>query len=205
MADDVQGTGTASTDAGVPQTTDAAAAAAAAPGATTGTPAAEAKTEATATQAAAKEPPKEVEYTFDAPEGVELDKAQVDQFKALAKDLNLPADKAKAIADIAIKAEVQRREAFAAQTKAWGDAVAADKELGSPENQALARKAIDTFGTPELREILNVTGLGNHPEMVRLALRIGKSISEDKVLGKSAGEAPARDFASLLYPTTAKA
>lgn len=202
MADDTQNTGTVNTDAGGQQSNDDA----------SKTPQTGATDEAQKTEGEATgegKPPadgeQEVEYKFDAPDGIELDAAQVDQFKAIAKELKLPADKAKAIVDIAVKAEAARHEAFANQVKAWGDTVAADKELGDPENQAVARKAIDTFGTPELKSLLNSTGLGNHPEVVRLALRVGKAISEDAVHGKAAGEAPARDAASLLYPTNAKA
>lgn len=147
----------------------------------------------------------EVEYTFDAPEGIELDQAQLDEFKSIAKELKLPADKAKAIADIAIKAEQRRREAHAEMVEGWKSSVAKDKELGKPENQAVALKAIEAFGTPELKQILNSTGLGNHPEMVRLAYRIGKAISEDAVLGKTTGEAAPRDAASILYGNDAKA
>lgn len=197
MADETaQDTGTENTDAGAPQSNDAGNPAAS--GTENTSPAAGQGADDKSTEA-------EVEYKFTAPEGVELDAAQVDQFKAIAKELKLPADKAQAVADIAIKAEVARREAFAKTVEGWGATVAADKELGVPENQALARQAIDTFGTPELKALLNSSGLGNHPELVRLAYRVGKAISEDTIKGKVAGEAQPRDTASLLYPSTSKA
>lgn len=195
MADDVQDAGTDTTDAGGTQTAD------------TGAPQAQPTAASTApgdTKPAASETP-EVDYTIEAPEGVQLDQAQVDAFKALAKEHKLPADAAKQIADIAIKAEQQRQQAFAAQVEEWGAAVAADKDLGKPESLAAMRRVVDTYGTPELKTLLNTTGMGNHPEVARFVHAISKALSEDAIHGRSAGEAPARDAASILYPSTTKA
>ena len=197
MADPTtQDTGTATTDAGGVQTADTTATASAAP--------ADAQPNAEGAKPEAQKPA-EVEYKFEAPEGVELDASQVDQFKALAKELNLPADKAKAIADIAIKAEVERREAFAKQVTKWGEELQADKELGNPEALAAMRSVVDKFGGDELKSMLNATGMGNHPVVARFIHNISKAMSEDRIVGKQAGEAPAPDAASVLYPTHSKA
>lgn len=142
----------------------------------------------------------EVDYTFELPEGVELDEPSANEFKAIAKDLKLPKEGAQKLVDFAIKRDADRLEAQAAAVKQWGEQVAADKELGKAENQALAKQAIDTFATPELKEILNKTGLGNHPELVRMAYNIGKSISEDKVItGRDGAGSQPRDPAEILY------
>lgn len=198
---DTQDTGTVATDAGVTQGTEA--------GAGTGAPNTGASTTTDAGTAADNKgqatETKDVEYTFEAPEGIELDQAQVDEFKAIAKELNLPAEAAKKIADIQIRAAVARSEAFAKQVETWGEEVAKDPELGKAENQAAMRKVVESFGTPELKSLLNSTGLGNHPELARFAFRISKAISEDAILGKATGEAAPKDTASVLYPTTAKA
>ena len=70
------------------------------------------------------------------------------------------------------------------------------KQLG--ENLAIARKAID-LGPPELKELLNSSGLGNHPEVVKLAYKVGKAISEDRfVTGSPKG--PSNDPAKKLFP-----
>ena len=64
-------------------------------------------------------------------------------------------------------------------------------------------KAIETFGTPELRSLLDSTGMGNHPEVVRLALKIGKAISEDTIVrGRNTPSGGAKDPASVLYGNT---
>ncbi len=188
MTTETQDAGTATNDAGGTQTTD------------TTTTVADAGAATATTQAAA---PAEVEYKFDAPEGVELNQDDLGKFTAIAKELKLPADAAKKLVDIAAAREVARAEAFAKQVETWGEQVKADKELGLPENLARAKKAIDTFGTPELRDLLNTTGMGNHPEVIRLALAVGRAISEDKIVaGRSGSNPQPRDHASILYGNT---
>jgi len=187
MTTETQDTATATTDGGGTQTTDTTTTVADTAAPTTTTPPAQA----------------EVEYKFDAPEGVELNQEDLAKFTDIAKELKLPADAAKKIVDLAAAREVARAEAFSKQVEAWGNAVKADKELGVPENLALAKKTIDTFGTPELRDLLNTTGMGNHPEVVRMALAVGRAISEDKIVaGRNGGETPPRDHASILYGNT---
>jgi hypothetical protein len=60
---------------------------------------------------------------------------------------------------------------------------------------------MDAFATPELRTLLNESGLGNHPEIIRAFYRAGKAISED---GFVAGGHKATDKgdAKRLYPNS---
>jgi hypothetical protein len=185
MSEQVQDAGTATTDAGGTQTVD-----------TTQTTAG-ASTDTTAA-------PADVEYVFEAPEGVTLDEGDLGEFKTIAKELKLPQDAASKLVGIVAKREAARAEAFSKQVEDWGAAVSADKELGTAENLAAARNVIDTFGSPELKSLLNSSGFGNHPEVVRLALKVSKAISEDTIIAaKRTGGAPAsRDHAAVLYGTT---
>ena len=145
---------------------------------------------------------------FAAPEGIELDGELLEEFKGLAKDLNLPQDKAQQVVDLGSK----MAEKFAAQQQAvvmearetWANEAKADKEFGGetlPANLAVAKKAMDTFGTPELKTLLNESGLGNHPEVIRAFYRAGKAISEDSFITGSSGK-PATDPAKKLYPNS---
>jgi hypothetical protein len=147
------------------------------------------------------------EYAFDvkAPEGVELDQAGLDEFTKIVKDPSLkPGERAQKLVDLAAKREADRAEAFAKTVQGWADEVNADKELGNPENQAAARKIVETFGTPELKDLLNSTGIGNHPVLVRFVLNVSKAMSEDSIQ-RSRGDAPAaKDAASILYDNTPK-
>lgn len=194
MTTDTQATGTATTDAGGTQATDQTASTTQA--AQTGT-----TTDDTtkATEAA-------IEYKFEAPEGVELDQGDLAKFTDIAKELKLPADAAKKLVDIAAQREVARATAFAKQVEAWGAEVKADPELGKPENLAAAKKVIDTFGDDNLRDLLNTSGMGNHPAVIRLMQKIGKAISEDTfTAGRGNGNTPPRDAAEVLYGTPNKA
>jgi hypothetical protein len=91
------------------------------------------------------------------------------------------------------------------QAKAqWVEGARSDKEFGGEkltENLAVAKRALDTFGTPELRTLLNESGLGNHPEIIRAFFRAGKAISEDKFVTAGSGSPKgAKDAANALYP-----
>lgn len=122
---------------------------------------------------------------FAIPEGVNLGDGLVDDVKALAKELNLPQAQAQKIIDMGIARTAKFQELFEQERTRWADDVKADKDIGGSKfdaTMAASAKAIDAFGTPELKELLKGSGLGNHPEMVRAFAKIGAAISEDKVV-----------------------
>ncbi|HAO1322240.1 TPA: peptidase [Escherichia coli] len=143
-------------------------------------------------------------YEFQAGEGVELDTEAMKDFEPVARDLNLTNEQAQKLVDAypKILAGVQQRQADAwqATTEQWAADVKADKEFGGdklPENLSAAQRALDQFGTPELKEYLNTTGLGNHPDLVKVFIKVGRSMSEDGMItGKENGQ---RSAAEVLY------
>lgn len=142
-------------------------------------------------------------YEFKVPDGVAFDEAGLQAFGEFAKDANLPQDKAQALLEKLAPA-MQKRAADAMQaTRAeWEASAKSDQEFGGAkltENLAVAKKALDTFGSPELRALLNESGLGNHPEIIRAFYRAGKAISEDSVVNGAGGQAPV-DPAKRLFP-----
>lgn len=147
----------------------------------------------------------EVSFEFKLPDGVELDQASADEFTAIFKDKNLkPSEQAQKLADLAVKREVARIEEHKRTVGEWVDTVKADKDIGGdklPDTLATAKKAIE-LGPPGLKELLNVTGLGNHPDVVRWAFNIGKALSEDRFVGGSGAQAPKGDMADRLYGNT---
>jgi len=162
--------------------------------------------------------PEQYEFKFE--EGVEIDADTLQEFEAFAKEKGLDQESAQAIADfgpkLAAKFAAKQVEAVEQATQLWADAAKADKEFGGDklnENLSVAKKAVDAFGTPELRALLGKyhptenpkgTGLGNHPEVIRMLFRAGKAISEDKIVGSGAGEGVHDDPATVLYPTMKK-
>lgn len=68
--------------------------------------------------------------------------------------------------------EQQEAEQLEALKEEWGDE-------GFNSNIAKAITVIDEFGTPEFKEYLNETGLGNDPQLIRLLANIGNNLKED--------------------------
>jgi hypothetical protein len=143
-------------------------------------------------------------YEFKAPEGHEFSPEVLGKFSEAAKELNLPQDAAQKMLDKIAPAFAERQaNALEAARTQWETDAKADKEYGGnklTENLAVARKALDTFGTPELRTLLNESGLGNHPEIIRAFYRAGKAISEDTFVGGK--PSASNDGAKSLYPNS---
>ena len=144
-------------------------------------------------------------YEFKAPEGKEFSPEVLGAFSEAAKELDLSQEAAQAMLDKIAPAFAQRQaEAIETARTQWATDSRSDKEFGGDkldENLATAKKALDKFGTPELRTLLNESGLGNHPEIIRAFYRAGKAISEDTFVGGKATAAGADDARSL-YPNS---
>lgn len=159
-------------------------------------------TTASTTDPKTTEPVVPESYELKMPEGVQLDSAAAEEFTAIAKELKLDQAAAQKLADIGAKMATRQAEAHAQLVETWTEQVKTDKEIGGDkldENLGVARKAIDTFGSPELKALLNSTGLGNHPEVVKLAFKVGKAISEDRFVQGSPKGAET-DMAKKLFP-----
>ncbi len=146
-------------------------------------------------------------YSFSAPEGVTYAPDVIETFSGAAKAAGLTQDAAQKVLDAMAPALAARQaEQIKSIHTEWMTASSSDKEFGGErlaENLAVARKALDTFGTPELRKLLDNTGLGNHPEQIRMLYRIGKAISEDTFVGGRSAAAPKpASAASILYDKT---
>lgn len=147
-------------------------------------------------------------YEFKAPEGQEFDPAVLDSYSEVARELNLSQEAAQKLLD-KVAPRMQERQLEQIQTirNEWADNARADKEFGGEKlnaNLAVAKKALDAFGTPELRSLLNESGLGNHPELIRFMFRAGAAISEDRFVagsqgGKGAAPKTFNDLATALY------
>lgn len=152
--------------------------------------------------------PEPVEYTFEAPEGVTFDEEVLGEFKEHAKTLGLDQENAQKLAGLGVKLQQkwadQQQKAMETTRQQWVEQANADKEFGGEkmaENLSVAKKALDTFGTPELRQLLNDSGLGNHPEIIRAFYRAGKQISQDRFVGGGNGPTGSVDPAKVLFPS----
>jgi hypothetical protein len=156
--------------------------------------------------------------TLGAPESYDLGKINdvemnadlIDAFADVAKELDLSQAAAeKMLSKMQPALEARSQAVLAEVREQWFEAASTDKEYGGDnlqENLQVAKKALDSLATPELQNLLLESGLGNHPEIVRVFYRAGKAISEDSYVGsqqssQSNNNGP-RDFnglAAALY------
>lgn len=132
-------------------------------------------------------------YEFKAPKGQSFDEGVIGAFSEVAKELKLSQDSAQKVLDKMTPVfQARQQERFESIRATWAKETRADKELGGEklqENLAVAQKAMDAFATPEFKTLLNESGFGNHPEVIRVFYRAGKAISEDRfVTGGAAGQ-----------------
>ncbi len=144
---------------------------------------------------------------FVVPKGLPVDRQGMAEFKQVAADLGLTQEQAQSLVDLQAgriqAAAAEQSAALEKQQADWQADVRKDTEIGGSDMAArvgVAKTAIAKFGSPELRKVLTETGLGNHPELVRFAYRVGKAMSDDGViLPTSPGrQRTAKDF----YPNS---
>jgi len=129
---------------------------------------------------------------FTAPEGFT---APIDDFKAWAKEQNLTQEAAQSAVDFYVnKIAPQQLEEKEKQMETWKNESV--EKYGNNGIDA-ANKALGRFSTPEFKEFLNQTGLGNHPEMIGLFKSINEQISES---GWVEGKSPTNS--KSLYPNS---
>lgn len=140
-------------------------------------------------------------YDFKAPEGQTFDSEVLNAYSEVARELNLTQEGAQQLLDKVGPIIEQRQMARIQEVRTgWLDASKTDKEFGGEkltENMAVAQKALD-FATPELKQLLNDTGFGNHPEIVRFFYRVGKAMSPDSIVsGRKEGSAAPKTYADM--------
>ena len=131
---------------------------------------------------------------FNIAEGVTLPEGRLDTFKAAAKEAGWSQEVAQAALDTHLRFSAEETKAhndsWSKQVDGWLQSSKADGEFGGAEydaNLKVAVSAIEKFGTPELSEFFNQYGVGNHPEFIRFAFRVGKAIADDTVEGAASG------------------
>lgn len=145
---------------------------------------------------------------FELPEGVKIDEAELEEMKAHFKEMGFTQEQAqKEITRQAQKfqaSENAQRDAFQQIKKDWLGAAQTDTEIGGEafeQSVSLARNAVKKYGTDGLNKFFRDSGIGNHPEIIRVFARIGKDLKEDQPSPAGAGvsvSAP-KDRVSTLY------
>lgn len=148
-------------------------------------------------------------YDLKLPAGSLLDAQALERTATFAKENGLTNKEAQAIleresASIASYVESQR-EALAEKTKEWVETVKNDKEIGGEgfnKTVEMAKRVVDRYGSDSLKQALNDSGLGNHPELVRFVARIGKAMTEDQLILPGSQPAGKKSPEETFYPST---
>ena len=146
--------------------------------------------------------PEEYE-TFDLPNDFDMNQDTLAEYHAWSKENNLTQEQAQKGVDMVAQMKQAEMQQWVEQQKSWVEDAKADAEFGNDkfdESIAVAVKARDSFGTSEFNEMLDSSGLGNHPEMIRFLHRVGKAISENSVIvGGTTTSQLTRE--AVLYPS----
>jgi hypothetical protein len=144
-----------------------------------------------AAAAGAAGPPDKYELT--PPDGFEaIDTEVLAEAEPTLKELNLTNDQAQKLMPLAgqlVKRTMDRAEAAITQRavdqrKAWAEAFDKDAEIGGANKDATiasAARAFDHYGLKKgegLRQMLDESGLGNHPDLIRFVAKVGHDLEE---------------------------
>ena len=137
-----------------------------------------------------KEPAKPVvpeKYEFAMPEGYTVDETAVEAVTPILKELGCSQETAQKLVDLhfaQIKAMQEAQEKAKAETLAqWAKEIRTDKDIGGPnvlQNLLPGTRLLDRFGSPDLKELLQQSGLDRHPAVVRFLVAVGREFTEDR-------------------------
>ena len=132
--------------------------------------------------------------SFRDTDGNEYAPEDVGDFITTAKELGLSQENAQKVFSAMVPAtQKYLRSSLERHSKEWAQAAQNDPEFGGVnfnQNVGIAKKAYDAYATPELKKMMAASGLGNHPEFIRMFWRIGKGLQQDHGVAGSAS-APA--------------
>lgn len=132
-------------------------------------------------------------YELTAPEGMDLDADLVAEAAPIFKEMGLSNEAANKLMPMAGKLVEKTRDATIqsiidsgnVQRKAWLDEAKGAEDIGGAKWDTtlhVAARGLDALGYKEgspFRQALFDTGFTNHPDMIRIAARLGQLVGED--------------------------
>lgn len=144
---------------------------------------------------------------FKLPDGAIVDQPLLEEFKTTAKELNLTQEKAQKLVDLELKVMdaygKQMAGEFVKIKNQWKQDTRDVLGATLKADLLIASKAIEKLGTPELRKMLNETGVGNRKELVKFFVEVGKLVREDPVIDGS-NKTGQKSDAELFYGDSMK-
>jgi len=136
---------------------------------------------------------------FKLPDGVKLDEKTLGEATTLFKELGLPQEGAQKLVDFHTKALAASAQspvdAWATMVKDWGEKTAADPDIGPKLKEVKATigsaydKLISLAGdkgpamretVAEFKQVMDLTGAGNHPAFVKMLHSLASAVVEGK-------------------------
>lgn len=151
----------------------------------------------------------EVKFDLKLAEGSLLSDKDVQDVIALAKEKGYTPEQAQLLLDRENATRLAYHDGLINQHKqnveAWANQVKSDPELGGEkfkENVEHAHRALKTFASPKLIQLLDETGYGNHPELIRVFAKIGSQMRDDKLVMGGEPPTPKKSHLDLIYDNT---
>lgn len=139
---------------------------------------------------------------YDIPEGVQMNEATTKELNDMAKSMNLSQVGVQQLVNLHVKSIQEQGDAAQAQFNQlkdeWAQETKTDLGAEFDKEMGMVRKTVQKFGTPELLQLMDDTGIGNHKAMVLFMRKVGKAIAED-VPVPGAGAAGNRSAADVLF------
>jgi len=137
------------------------------------------------------------------PEGIAFDEGLLADFKQLAHQMKLTEEQVQQLVDFEAK-NLQRQDRMAHEEKRsiigkWAEQTKTAYGADLEKEISYALRAADQFGGPDFRALLEETGLGNHPVIIRTLSGIGRAVSEDISMGGAPAAPQDKTFAEALY------
>lgn len=150
----------------------------------------------------------DLKYDFSAVKnsnGENYNQTTVDFVTTVAKEMKLNNEQAGSLLKIlADNYQTVQQQTVQRERTNWRAELRSDPELGG-ENFDKTRLHLSTvmrkFGNNEVKDILNSTGLGDHPAFVRMFNAIGASMSQEVNVIKGTQPKPKFDYNNYFYNT----
>lgn len=145
-------------------------------------------------------------YELKAPEGSHLDAQALERISLEAKEKKMSQEEAQALLDREHKTvsdfKQKQQDDLKRETEAWVNTLKDDKDFGGQnytKNVEHAHRALKKYGSPAFVDLLEKTGLGNQPDLVRMLSAVGREMGEDEAVIATKHVEPTGDLADRIY------
>ena len=139
-------------------------------------------------------------YELEAPEGYPIPADKLKSLTAHFNEIGLTREQAEKQIEYMSRQYAEFQESQKSQRRAW---ISEIKEFGGEkfkETVADAKRALAQFDDDgSIRGMLNETGYGDNPAIIKIFAKVGRALAEDRIIGK-AGEITEKPLEERLYP-----